>query len=495
MSLIYNNGTGQWQDTGGGQGSQQSADDLQKQIMAQTGQPMPAGIGDEMRQHLLSQQAGLAGQFADQGQKGFAQYGQQAQGALDALQRQANGQNSVSAEQLRQALGQQLSQQRSFAAGASPHNAAGAARTAAIQMGRASTAMAGQQATAGLAERNAAQSQYGSMLQGMSSQQLQAALSGRQNALGGYGAGAYGGNQPSVVTQAIPAVAAAFAAAASDRALKTNIAPGDAAANAAMGALPSSSSASPNATGLDSFYNQIAAAPVVPPVRWGFASTPGSSFAPAPTPDPSAPAGPSWLQRFAAGAAAGLGAPRAYSDRLLKRDIKPGDDKANAAIDGLRPYTYAYKDPALGAGPQVGVMAQDLQAAGLGQAVVRTPIGLAIDPGKLSGANTAMIAALGRRVAELEGGGSGAPTSPAANRAALLARKDREDPAAGGAQDALDSRRAKLQELDLRTAGAYPGGFRPLGDSTGTAAQNDLDRRRAVMAALARRSQIAQAGE
>lgn len=433
-------------------------------ILTDTGLPAPYGVDDGTRQALLAQQGGRAGMFADQAQQGYNAYGQQGQSALDALRAQAQGQNSVSAEQLRQALGQQLSQQRSFAAGASPRNAASAARTAAIQMGRASTALAGNQAVAGLQERNQATNQYGQLLGTMRGQDLNAALQSRQNALSGYGAGNTGPPQPSWIQQYGPAVAAGAAAvAASDRALKTDIAPGDDAANAAMGAL----------------------AP----------SPPGGAAASS----PAAPAGPAWWQRLAGGLAAGLRAtppyPYAYSDRALKTGIKPGDDKANAAIDGLRPYTYAYKDPSLGAGPQVGVMAQDLQAAGLGQAVIRTPIGLAIDPGKLSGANTAMIAALGRRVAELEGGAQSTPGSPAAARAALLARKDREDPAAGQAQDALDSRRAKLQELDLRAGGAYPGGIRPLGDTAGTTAQNDLDRRRAAMAALARRSQIAQAGE
>ena len=539
------NGTGGYY---GGAPSGYSSDDYNKQLMQQTGLPLPVGIDDQTRQNLLAQQGALAGQFAGQGQAGYNAYGQQAQGVLAALRRQASGQDSISAEQLRQSLAQQLAQQRSFAAGASPRFAAGAARTAAIQMGRASTAMAGQQALAGLAERQQAVGQQSQLLGTLRGQDLNAALQSRQNALGGYGAGNAGPPQPSWIQQYGPAIAAGAAAiAASDRALKTNIAPGDAAANTAIGSLgrPSSnpfaaSSSAPqsivpmsvsglpaspktsmdtfynqvgtldptapnqNTTGLDSFYGQIAGAT---PSTGMTAASPGGA--------PAAPAGPAWWQRLAGGLAAGIRAvpqyPTAYSDRLLKTGIKPGDDKANTAIDGLRPYTYAYKDPALGAGPQVGVMAQDLQKAGLGQAVVQTPIGLAIDPGKLSGANTAMIAALGRRdvdnkrmidalerrIAELEGSGAiaAAPGSQAADRTVLLSRKGREDPAAGKAQETLDSRRAKLQELDLRAAGAYPGGYRPLADPTGDAAQNDLDRRRAMMAALARGAQLAQAGQ
>lgn len=415
-----------------------------RQILTDTGLPTPYGVDEGTRQALLAQQGGRAGMFADQAQQGYAAYGQQAQGALAALQRQASGQDSLSAEQLRQSLGQQLAQQRSLAAGASPHNAAGAARTAAIQMGRASTAMAGQQATAGLAERQQANTAYGNLLGTVRGQELSAALQSRSNANAGYGAAA-GPPQKDWKDYALPAAtAAATIIAASDRRLKTNIAPGDGVANTAIGALS---------------------------------------------------------RRFA-------GASPTMSDRALKTNIKPGEDEVNAAINGLRPYTYAYKDQALGAGPQVGVMAQDLQKAGLGQAVVKTPIGLAIDPGKLSGANTAMIAALGRRVAELEGGQPSPPlpslptsaaeerysNSPAGRKQALLSDASKEDPRGVREQESLDSRRAKLQELDLRAAGAYPGPARPLGDPAGGAAQNDLDRRRAVMAALARGAQVAQGG-
>lgn len=81
-------------------------------------------------------------------------------GAADMMQRRAMGEDSLSAEQLRQNLGQTLSMQRSMAAGARPGNAAMAARTAATQMGRQSSGLAGQQAMAGIAERHAAQQAY-----------------------------------------------------------------------------------------------------------------------------------------------------------------------------------------------------------------------------------------------------------------------------------------------------------------------------------------------
>lgn len=339
----------------------------------------PDAEAERQRRALLNQQAAAAGGFANQGQQGFTSYGQQGQGALDALRRQANGENSVSQLQLRQALQQQLAQQRSMAAGASPRNAGMAARTAAIQMGRASTAAAGQQSLAGLQERNQAQNNYAQLLQGLRQQDLQAALQSRQTATQGYGAQNAG--QPE----------------------KTN------------------------------------------------------------------------MEKYGPAISSGLAA--MFSDRALKTNVQSGDSKANAAMDGLKPYTYAYKDQALGAGPQVGVMAGDVRKV-IPQAVITVPDGpyagkLALDPGKLSGANTAMIAALNRRVQALEGGP--------------------DDSKAARAQEDLNNRRAKLQEVDLRESGAYPV-YRPFGDLEGTAAQNELDRRRAMMATLARNAQLAQAG-
>lgn len=96
------------------------------------------------------------------------------------------GQNSVSQEQLRQNLQQGLAAQQSMAAGASPQNAAMAATNAAINMGRLSAGLAGQQALAGLQERNMAAQNYGQL--GSALGQLQLGQRGQdQNvALGGY---------------------------------------------------------------------------------------------------------------------------------------------------------------------------------------------------------------------------------------------------------------------------------------------------------------------
>lgn len=98
-------------------------------------------------------------------------------GALGAV---ANGQNSVSAEQLRQGLQQSQAQQMSMAAGAAPQNQAMAARTAMMNAGNAASGMMGQQAVAGLQERQGA-------LNTMAQLQAQQAQMNMQGALGAYG--------------------------------------------------------------------------------------------------------------------------------------------------------------------------------------------------------------------------------------------------------------------------------------------------------------------
>lgn len=135
----------------------------------------------------LGGQAQAAGNFADLGQKDFRGLGREAQMQRDALRRLATGQDSYSAEQLRQSLGQNQAAQMSMAAGARPGSAPMAARTAAIQNARMGAGLAGQQSLAGIQERNAAQMALGQMINAGREQELKAALGGRELALGGYG--------------------------------------------------------------------------------------------------------------------------------------------------------------------------------------------------------------------------------------------------------------------------------------------------------------------
>ncbi len=259
------------------------------------------GGGGQSRANL--DETGLASnQFAEYNQGGVQQLGGEASAQRDYLRRLASGQDSVSAEQLRQGLGQNLSAQQSYAAGASPQNAAMAARTGAMQMGRMGSGLSGQQALAGLQERQNANQQLTNAILQQRGQDMQGALGARQTAVG-----AYGGGKPDQ----------------------------------------------------------------------------------------------SWLEKNGPALAAGMAA---MSDRRLKTDISDGDAKAKTALEGLKSYAYKYKNEAHGKGDQLGLMAQDMEKAGLGHAVSDTPGGKMVNGAKAALSGLALTAALARRVSRLEGG-------------------------------------------------------------------------------------------
>lgn len=163
--------------------------------------------------------------FAGQNQ---AQYG----GDTAALQQERqqlldlqSGKNSVSAEQLRQGLQQQLAQQRSMAASANPNDSAMAARNAAMNMGQASYGMAGQQALAGLAERNQATQALAGLDLGMRGQDITGTLGGYNSATGAYGS-AIGNPQKtwgSTLMGGLGGAAQIAGMAASDKKIKTDV--------------------------------------------------------------------------------------------------------------------------------------------------------------------------------------------------------------------------------------------------------------------------------
>lgn len=252
---------------------------------------------------------GLASnQFAEYAQGGVQAMTGEAQQSRDYLRKLASGEQSVSAEQLRQGLGQNMAAQRSMAASAAPQNSGMAARTAAMNMGRMGTGLAGQQAVAGLQERQQAQQALANMILQQRQQDMQGAIGSRQNAIAGYG-----------------------------------------------GITPEQST----------------------------------------------------LEKWANPVAAGAGAAAKFSDKRLKEDIEDGDTEANKAMKGLRAFTYRYKDSKLsttGGKSELGIMAQDLEKAGLKHAIIETPRGKAVHGAALSTANTAMLSALERRVAKMEGG-------------------------------------------------------------------------------------------
>lgn len=172
--------------------------------------------------------------FGDQARGGYGGDTAAMQGTQTYLQGLMSGQNSVSAEQLRQGLQQQLAQQQSMAASASPGNAAMAARNAAMNMGHASTAMAGNAAMAGLQERNQAASQLAGLQLGMRGQDLQGTLGGYNGAAGAYGA-AMGNPQKTWGSYLGPAISGAAAAAVkSDKRAKKEIEDGGSDATRAL---------------------------------------------------------------------------------------------------------------------------------------------------------------------------------------------------------------------------------------------------------------------
>jgi hypothetical protein len=271
----------------------------------------PLSWGDEsdstkQKRNDLNEQGQAAGNFAGQGEWNYGALTNEATAARDQLRRLAEGKDSVSAEQLRQGMQQNVNAQRSMAASAAPQNSAMAARNAAVQMGRAGAGLAGQQAVAGLQERQNASQLYNQMLLQQRGQDLQAALGSRQNAISGYGG------------------------------------------------------TTPEQSGIEKWANPVA----------GF-----------------------------------LGGAAKFSDKRLKEDIEDGDADANKAMKGLRAFTYKYRDKknsTVGGKSELGIMAQDLEKAGLKHTVIETPRGKAVHGASLATANTAMLSALERRISKME---------------------------------------------------------------------------------------------
>jgi hypothetical protein len=151
-----------------------------------------AGIADESesakeQRANLNNQGGMASEFADIGQQNYGQLTAEAAALREAMRRRASGQDSLSAEQLRQGLQQQVAQQRSMAAGAAPQNAAMASRNAMNNMARASAGMSGNAAMAGIQERAAAEKALADLMIQQRGQDVNVALGSRQNAISGFG--------------------------------------------------------------------------------------------------------------------------------------------------------------------------------------------------------------------------------------------------------------------------------------------------------------------
>jgi len=92
------------------------------------------------------------------------------------------------------------------------------------------------------------------------------------------------------------------------------------------------------------------------------------------------------------------------SDVNQKTNIAPAHDEISQILDGLRPYTFDYKEAAYGVTPQIGILAQDLEKTEFGRSIVQqTPNGKMIMVPQAVGALLAAVASLHTRVKQLEG--------------------------------------------------------------------------------------------
>ena len=92
----------------------------------------------------------------------------------------------------------------------------------------------------------------------------------------------------------------------------------------------------------------------------------------------------------------------AVSDRRLKTGVRDGDRDAMKALSKMKAKSFEYKDARHGQGRRTGIMAQDLEKAGLGHAVIDTPQGKAIHGGHLATSLAAMMPGLAKRISALE---------------------------------------------------------------------------------------------
>lgn len=136
----------------------------------------------------LGNQANAAGKFGQYGAQGYKNMTGELGQDREYLRRLQRGEESVSAEQLRQGLMAQQGMMQGAAASARPGAAPMAARTAMMAAGRASSGMAGNAALAGIAERQAAAQSLANLNLGQRGQDINAALGGQQNAISGYSA-------------------------------------------------------------------------------------------------------------------------------------------------------------------------------------------------------------------------------------------------------------------------------------------------------------------
>jgi hypothetical protein len=298
-------------------------------------------------QDLARQRAAMQG-LSNQYGRLAGQYGQRFGGIANRYGRIAQGQDSISAEQLRQGLQQQQAAQMSMAAGARPQDASMAALGAARNMGDAAAGMSGQAAMAGLQERrDALGAQLGAL--GAGSQAQQGFMGGQ--------AGLQGAMQQGLLT---------------GRGQDANVAlGGQGLAMQGYGGIENART---------DRYRAVMGAPTPGEQILGGVQDLGNTF----------------MKN---------GGLAMVSDRRAKTDIVDGDDDAEQLLKGLRSSRWRYKDERDGKGEFVTPMAQDLERTRAGRAaVIQGPDGKKV----VHGARLAMALAgaagnLDRRLRTLEG--------------------------------------------------------------------------------------------
>lgn len=348
--------------------------------------------------------------------------------ALERLGLLASGQDSLALPQFQRANNQNIAQQRSLAASASPGNSAAMARLAAQNIGNMGADFGSRAAELGIQERNAATNALGMLAsqargQDQSLNQFNAGARQQNNQ---FNAGQQQQNSQFNVNAGLQQTGLNDRAAADARELELR--------NAGMMQAGSMGYEQNNTT------------------RYGI--------------DKGVPAAPTKLEQV--GGLLGAAAPFMSDERTKTNVSAMGGDDLDRLIGQLRPRSFEYRggvEPMSGrpdGGPRLGVMAQDVESGGpAGQAMVQDVGGLkAIDTGKATGTALALLGRLGERMDALEG--------------ATAARTKQTPPRSQSAADAAPAPIVRPEELSRelkrttrpeelqRERVDVPTGYRPL---------------------------------
>lgn len=291
--------------------------------------------------------------------------------ALERLGLLASGQDSLALPQFQRANNQNIAQQRSLAASASPGNAAAMARLASQNIGRMGTGFGARAAELGIQERNAATNALG---------MLASQARGQDQSLNQFNAGARQQNQQ-------------FNAGQQQQNSQFNV-------NAGLQQTGLNDRAAADARELE-----LRNAGMMQAGSMGYEQNNTTRYGI----DKGVPAAPTKLEQI--GGLLGAAAPFMSDERTKTNVHELAPDQLDQLIGQLRPRSFEYRggvEPMSGrpdGGPRLGVMAQDIEAGGpAGRAMVQDVGGYkAVDGGKATGTALALLGRLGERMDALEG--------------------------------------------------------------------------------------------